>query len=85
MLLDGIDPTTDEAGDVLGMVYRPSQRIPRATFRRWRKTMQAQQNVEEALGKLQELFAAGRINTRIYQGLVEAIKREALQSDPGDG
>jgi predicted nucleic acid-binding protein len=31
---------------------------------------------EEALGKLQELFAAGRINTRIYRGLVEEIERK---------
>ena len=33
--------------------------------------------LEEALDKLHELFASGRINTRIYQGLVEAVRREA--------
>jgi hypothetical protein len=39
----------------------------------------------EALEKLQVVFTAGRINTRIHQVLVDVVQRESSQADPGDG
>lgn len=39
---------------------------------------------EKLLSREEALFTAGRINTRIYQSLVDAVYRESSQSGPGN-
>jgi hypothetical protein len=34
-------------------------------------------SAEDGAGKLQSLFAAGRINTRVYEAMLQAVQEEA--------